>query len=609
MAQDEENPPVGFEHAPDFDPEHDEVQDGYWTYADGSRHYGSGDPQLAQQLLSKGAGLAGSPTGDATDQAFLASNSAPEATEPAGIGSTEDAFQQAKDASQRRAPDAPAPPPVPAAQPAAVPPPPVPPPPPMLGAGQSGSRLPVKSLKDTASEKNEQSAQSSESSSRTGSAQDKAEFQQQQGDIANAYGAQEKAQDTGAAAVVAAQNQRRDALAQMGADKEAVTAGAQGSAEIRKQQVIKKYQEVDSRKTDMNGLWKDKGALGTTLGLLGVALRSLTATKFNGPNTALQAIQEQKRQNIQAQMEDRNSELRGLERELGSIEAAAPMLEARMNDALSKRIDAMTVNEKSATVLANAAQMKTQLETEKASKMAESAKTYAGTLAQQQSMQSGQTASQGRETAVDRENPKGAGTKPMTPKELAETDKAWEEQGVPAEQRAQLWKKNGYAPPTGPTAAELKREGKDSEGEKRTDEQGKIAGMQAASANYARALGGVQDKDGHWTRGGEPQSDAEIKAARTALRVALHLSGYDEKSAETATPEAGGFGDKVLNWAPLPFVRRFANTTDPEDQFAQLNAAEQALTPRLSPTDRTVTNERGLVKGKKVGNMNAQATR
>ncbi len=583
---DEENPPVGFER----DPESDDIQDGTWIYADGTRKYGSGDPQLAQQLLGKSAGLAGAPpapTSDATDQAFLAS--------------TTGAEQDEQSPPPEPAPEASAP----LAQSAAVPPPPVPPPAPTLGAGQSGSRLPVKSLKDTASEKNEQSAQSSESVSRTGSAQDKGEFQQQQADIAKGYGAQEQAQDTGAQGIAGALQQRQQALAQMGADKEAATAGAQASAELRKAQVIKKYQEVDSRKTDMNGLWKDKGALGTTLGLLGVALRSLTATKFGGPNTALQAIQEQKRQNLQAQMEDRNSELRGLERELGSIEAAAPMLEARMNDAMSKRLDAMTVNEKSATVLANAQQMKTQLETEKASKMAESAKAYAGTLAQQQSLQSGQTASQGRETAVDREAA-GAGKAGDPLKMALDYQKELQGQNYTPEQIDTILKAKGLALPR-PEGQSKESSKEEAEAGKRSEDQGKAAGVQEASANYAATLGLVHDKSGQWVPGGKPGSEGEQKAARTAMRTALHLGGFDEKSAEASTPEAGGTMDKALGYMPLLY--HFANATTPEDQAAQLNAAEGVIRPRLNPADRaaSTSTERGMVKGKKVGNMSQAA--
>lgn len=595
MAYDdnEENPPVGFER----DPESDDIQDGTWIYADGSRKYGSGDPDLAKSLLAKSAGMA---TGNPAVMDMDALDSRPKT---APLTDEEKApLQASPDEIQALGGADPEPAPIPAAQTPAMPAAPALAPPP-----SPGGRLPLKGVKDTTSEHAEQNAQSSQSVSRTGSAQDRGEFEQQQHDIARGYDAQSAAADKSAATKVAALQNHRNLVAQMGADKEVATAAAQASADTRKQQVIKKFQEIDSRKTDINQLWKDKGALGTALGLLGVGLRSLTATKFGGPNTALQAIQEQKRQAIQAQLEDRNSELRGLERELGSIEAAQPVLEARMNDALNKRLDAMTIDEKSADVLANKDQMQAQLQTQKAEKLAEGAKAYHGTLAQQQSMQAGQTQSQGAEQSVDRERPTGAGTKPMTPKELAETDKMWEEQGKTPEERAILWQKNGYAPPTGKTAAELKREGKDGEGDKRSEDQGKIAGVQAASDNYARAMGGVQDKDGRWVKDTtgtvSPKSAAEVKAAKTALRTALRLSGYDEKAAETATPEAG---NPALDLVPFGFL--FNSDATQEDQFAQLNSANAALNPRLNPADRaaSTSTERGAVKGKKVGNM-AQA--
>ena len=50
------------------------------------------------------------------------------------------------------------------------------------------------------------------------------------------------------------------------------------------------------------------------------------------------------------------------------------------------------------------------------------------------------------------------GPKRMTPREIAEADQAWEEQGVPQEERARLWRENGYEAPSGKTAAEYKRE-------------------------------------------------------------------------------------------------------------------------------------------------------
>lgn len=595
--EDEHNPAVFFEH----DPDEDDLNVGYWTRKDGSRVYGPGDMQTVKALHAQGkakldeagSALAGgdhasapSPPATRGDAASAASNLAgagPESLDQQFLNSTTGAEQDEKNEAiggSQPAPPQPSPAaPVPA-QPQAQPLPA----PQLPGAARGPARY-TDSAKNSESQSLTSGAQSSVA--RTGSAQDKGEFEQQQGAIEQGYQRQEQAQEQGAQSVVDAQQERKRALMQMAVDRETATAAAQASNEARKQAVIKKYQEVDSRKTDMNGLWKDKGALGTSLGLLGVALRSLNSTKFGGPNTALQSIQEQKRQNLQAQMEDRNSELRGLERELGSIEAAAPMLEARMNDALIKRIDAMTLDEKSATVLANAKTMKAQLETESAAKKAESAKAYYGTLATQQAVNSQQTNQQ--QTDVERQRLSGAGVadkggpKRMTPKELAETDQAWEEQGVPPEQRALLWRQNGYSPPTGKTAAEYKRESQGSESDKRNEDQGKMASVQEASGNYARALGGVR-KDGQWVKGGTPASDEEQEAAREALRVALHGAGYDEKAAKGATPETPGFANNLLYF--VPFGHALASDITPEKQFANLNAAESALRPRLNEKDR-----------------------
>ena len=46
---DEENPPIGFEQ----DPESDDIGDGTWIYADGSKKYAAGDPAMAKELMAK----------------------------------------------------------------------------------------------------------------------------------------------------------------------------------------------------------------------------------------------------------------------------------------------------------------------------------------------------------------------------------------------------------------------------------------------------------------------------------------------------------------------------------------------------------------------------
>jgi hypothetical protein len=531
---DEEDPPVGFEQ----DPEDDDIGHGDWTYADGSKRYGAGDPELAKTLLSKSASMAngGAEEAPSLDDQFLSSTTGaerdenlPDEPQPLG-GAAPEAPEQAQ---------------------APVTPPALP-----------GARGPARYTDRSESTDQTSASQSNQSSiSRTGSAQDLGEFQQQQGDIAQGYERQGQAQEQGANSVVAAQQQRKNALMQMAADKEAVTAAAQASAEARKAQVIKKYQEVDSRKTDINALWKDKGALGTTLGLLGVALRSLNATKFGGPNTALQSIQEQKRQNIQAQLDDRNSELRGLERELGSIEAAAPMLEARMNDALSKRIDAMTIDEKSATVLANAKTMKAQLETEKASKIAESAKAYYGTLAQQQSQGSQLGRTQG--TSVGRDRLSGAGVggeggsgDPLEAmKKALEADKLMEERGLPkdAPERQAVRRMAGLQTPVGETAPErTNRE----QSERTAREEAAFSEDQAkAESAYVTigelgTTGGLVRKDGKWTApadssvGWKVGKMTELKAARSA---AIEGLGRLQSGGVITEGEAARFSDMLGN--------------------------------------------------------------
>ncbi len=529
---DETDPPIFFEQ----DPDSDDLGDGYWTKKSGARVYASGDAKEAQSLMAQGkAEVPGAQGLGGVDDELRPNTSALSDEEKAPLTASQDELDRIEsgvaaegEASEEPKPLSPEAAPEAAPAPAAAP----------LSQGGlpalPGARGPSRTT-DTAgaSESQQRSETANDSVSTTRSAQNEAAFQKQQGDIAQGYTNQQQAQDTGANSVVAAQQQRKNALMQMAADKEAVTAAAQASGEARKQQVIKKYQEVDSRKTDMNGLWKDKGALGTTLGLLGVALRSITATKFGGPNTALQSIQEQKRQNIQAQMEDRNSELRGLEKELGSIEAAQPMLEARMNDALSKRLDAMTINEKSATVLANAKTMKAQLETEKASKMAESAKAYYGTLATQQARGSAASQTVGTEQGRSRLSGAGVGgeakgkTQGQVVDELLERDKKMEERGVPKEERAKMWEQQGLRAPGGESAPEsTNREQK----EKTTREEAAFSedqGKAEAAAGTVGELGStsslVRDtKTGKWTvpegasAGWKFGKMTELKAARGA---------------------------------------------------------------------------------------------
>lgn len=262
-------------------------------------------------------------------------------------------------------------------------------------AAQAPAAGPGLARKTTASEQQTQSQQTGQSASvnvtRQGSAQPLEDFAAQQQRVAAGYEEAIRQAGTGTGEQVQAILNNRAALMQQAQDREAATTAAIAQRDARANQVKQKIQEVGSRKVDINRTWKNKGTLGTMLGLLGVALRSRNATKFGGPNTALQYLENERKQDIDAQMDDRNSELRGLERELGSLDAAVPMLEARMNDALAKRTQALLQDEKSATVLANGRDLIAKLNLERDQKLAESARAYWGTLSQQQALSAQQT--------------------------------------------------------------------------------------------------------------------------------------------------------------------------------------------------------------------------
>lgn len=606
---DEENPPIGFEQ----DPDEDDIGVGTWHYADGSTKYSRGDTEDAKRLLKaappppeeqKGLGSQG-PYGAHRETLAM------DARDPRGQSGNQTLEMDARDPRRDSGMEPAAAPvtPAPAGETASL----VPKGEPMTPEASEqpkpfqaltaprmpGASGPARYTDSSGSSASQSASQSDQQSvSRTGSAQDRGEFEQGQRDIDAGYGQQKTAIDQGTQGVVGAMARRQQAIAQMGADKEAATTGAMASQAIRQKQVTEKIGEVSARKTDHNKIWKDKGVLGTTLGLLGVALRSLTATKFGGPNTALQSIQEQKKQNLQAQMEDRDSELRGLERELGSIEAATPMLEARMNDALSKRIDAMMVDEKSATVLANAQQMKAQLDTESAQKKAEAAKVYAGTLAQQQTQSSQASQQQGVEQSRQRLSGAGVGddgsggARRMTPREIAEADQAWEEQGVPPEQRARLWRENGYEAPTGKTAADYKRDKELSEeGAKRNEFEGKAQAAADSINSFGEKAGLTRDsKTGEWVVGDgiappgfwESVNPFSDKAVSAEAENAVEAYGRLQSGGVIGEEERKAFRDQLG-----------LNTGNRKQLAARLNAAERSVRAR-QPVD-----ERNAARGPK----------
>jgi len=231
--------------------------------------------------------------------------------------------------------------------------------------------------------------------SRTGSAVPEEQFLASQAALGGAYDRAIEGADDSRFGEAGALLNRQAQLEQMGRDRETAAAAAQAQNTARKQAVQKKIGEVSARPTDVNKIWKDKGPLGTILGAIGVFLGGVSAYTTGRENSALRAIQEQKKQAIDAQLEDRNSELRGLERELGSLDAAVPVFEARMNQAIQYRLDAQLAGEKSQTVLNNGRQLKSQLEIEKQAKLRDGAQAYYGTLAEQQSRSAAQQATEG----------------------------------------------------------------------------------------------------------------------------------------------------------------------------------------------------------------------
>lgn len=400
-----------------------------------------------------------------------------------------------------------------------------------------------------------ESRNASGSVSRTGSAMGQPQFEQQQGDVQKTYDAAIHGNQD-------AQNKLADLMAehqaqmqQAGRDREAQTQAAIAQNEQRRKAATQKIQEIDSRPTDANKIWKDKGTLGTILGGLGVAMGSLYATRHGGPNTALESIEKQKQDSIKIQLADRDSELRGLERELGSLDAAVPVYEARMNGALAQQAQAMLTGEKSAQVRASGAQLINQLNVERQAKLAEGAKAYYGTIATQQA---GQVGSQ-RTTGSTGTSTRGsqAGT-----------------------ENSDVYGAKGAEP------------------EKRDADQAKASAVMAASDGQGKALALVRDKSGKWVPGPpgtQPGTDAEREAAHNALLAALTESGYKPNALDEAAPMTG---DRPHFWT--------SPRTKPEDAAAALNALEAPMRERLNPTDRTRAGKRGYANDPGVLTINGK---
>jgi hypothetical protein len=364
--------------------------------------------------------------------------------------------------------------------------------------------------------------------------------------------------------------------------------------DARAKAVATKMQEIGSRPVDINRTWKDRGTLGTMMGLLGVALRSRHATKFGGPNTAMQYLEAERDKDIQAQMGDRDSELRSLERELGSLDAARPMLEARMAEAMAKRVQALMQDEKDATTLANGRQIAGNYMRERETKLGETARAYYGNIARNEAINAQQTGTRtiGSEMS-DTVGPEGAGSGSgrLTLRELAEQDQALEEQGWSAEQRAEVWHRNGYDPPTDKTAAQYKREQTDAESEaKRSEAEGKAQAARDALDGFYNGAGLIRDaKTGRW----KPNDQGVVPPG-----FAESINPFDDneiESAGEAAVEAYGrmqSGGVIGDDEREAFREQVGLTTGNRKRLAaRANAIEATLRARLpGETRKTPTS-------------------
>jgi hypothetical protein len=350
--EEEESLPVGFEQ----DPDSDDLGDGWFTYADGRRSYGSNADE-AHRL-----GIAGLAKGGAWEKP----EELPGKENAVAIHDSSNLDELDEEQIQPLASEAPE-------QPEQSPPPPAAPaaPPPKL--------LPLAGQTVGTSQQTQQGSTNQVQRTRSAMPEEVAMAGMQ--GTSDAYDKAITEAEDSRFAQAAATSARAAQVEQKGRELESAAAAGMAQQQARKAQTLQKITEVSARPTDNNKLWKDKGVLGTAFGLLGVILGGIKGGMLGTSNTAMESLQEQKRQNIQSQLADRDSELRGLERELGSIEAALPVFEARMNDALKQRAEALLLDEKSVGALQAGKQFVAQLELQKQDALKRGAEAYYGTIA------------------------------------------------------------------------------------------------------------------------------------------------------------------------------------------------------------------------------------
>lgn len=358
--------PIYFEQ----DPEEDEIGVGYFTFADGSRRY-SRDPELAKKLPKPGA---------PAEQ----SEAAPETQQP------EPGLQESL--TTRAAP---------AAAPSS--PPPVAP---AVAPSAAASKMPAAA--STSQHGSSTTGATSSSVQRTGSAMPEDVYQQGQADIQQAYQsaiANERASTERAA--VQSDNAAR-AAAEQGKQMEAAAAAATAQNAVRQAQTQAKMKEIAARPTE--SIWGRKGIPGTIAGLIGVALSGVGDRMLGRENGALEEINRQKQQHMQEQLHQKDSELNALARELGSLEAAVPIYEMRMDRAIKKQAEAQLLGEKTQTGLAAGQRFIDALNVQMVESLKKGSEAYYGTQASQQATSSQQTVTD-EETLQRRAAPTGVGVK------------------------------------------------------------------------------------------------------------------------------------------------------------------------------------------------------
>ncbi|HKO93453.1 MAG TPA: hypothetical protein VJU61_20005 [Polyangiaceae bacterium] len=446
-----------------------------------------------------------------------------------------------------------------------------------------------------------QSGGQSSSVQRTGSAVPREEFEANRDRVQQSYGNQVQDQQVRDMETGNFYADRRRQLMQDAMDAEAKVTAAQAQNAQRQQAAQQKYQEIAARKEDpFEG---DGGIIGTIMAGIAVYLGGISSGMLGGPNQAMEAVQDNRKAAIAAQRDQKDSMLRQLERELGSLEAAVPALEAKMNRAAAMKTEAFLADEKSLESRQKGAQFISALRTEAALKDQEALKNYYGNIAQSQAQQQQTTATVGTSTATSEGESRavGAGLKgPGRPtfKQVLETAQEMEGRGYKPEQIAKYIQEQGYEPQTGESDTEFKRRSdlaKDKAAQDKSDDHEKkaLASEQAVKNFYEKA--GLKLVDGEWV----VNDDLPLSEGGGIVPPGFVESvnpGSDNSISAAGEAAAEAFGrlqsDGAINKDELPRFRDQVGINTANRK--QLAARANALMPLIR--ERRPENKRGSEK-------------